>query len=242
MDTSKKFFGIAGISSVVIFLAATIISIVGFENGAYSPASCFVGELGLFSGVFFSGSVAMFFNIGLIAAGLLFCVFMVHFGISKNSGIWAATSFFGVIVGVLIAAQGFFSLNYTQYHLIISTAFFAAMFVLCALFVIAAMRDNSTGLIKIILAFVAGILSAIFAGFMITGGMARVFAQDAAGVGRLNLNPFTLIEWAVFLALFALIAMLAIHTLTHSDRHQAKSKFIKPRKIRNNNGLGTLEL
>lgn len=216
MIKSKQAIGIVGLVSVVLFLAAVIISIIGFEHGAYSPLSAFVSELGTYSGGYMTASVALVFNIGLIAAGLLLCAFMIGLGIEKNTPLFTAAAFFGVLSGVLIAAQGVFNLNFSQYHYIVTTAFFIGVFIFCTLFIITLpteRRSLKNCLPEIILAGISGICSAAFAGFMVTGGMAEIFVQDISGVGRLTLIPFAVVEWTAYILLYALIALLSVKML-----------------------------
>ncbi|MDD5016828.1 MAG: hypothetical protein PHO15_01860 [Eubacteriales bacterium] len=215
MNKNRQIFGILGIGGVGIFLIAVIISIIGFEDGVYSPAHCFVSELGLYTGGYFALSSALAFNLGLIVSGFIICAFMFFYGLQQDTLLNAALSFTGILSGVLIAAQGIYTLNYAQYHYIVTTAYFISIFVICALYIVAEMLgggQKKSGLAALIVAFLSGITSAVFAGYMLSGGMAKVFAEDAEAA-RLNVMRFAVIEWASYLLTFALIAMLAISML-----------------------------
>lgn len=216
MIKSKQAIGIVGLASVVLFLAAVIISIIGYEPGAYSPLSAFVTELGTYSGPYMSASAALVFNIGLIAAGLLLCAFMIGFGVERNTPLFTVAACFGILTGVLIAAQGIFNLNFVRYHYIVTTAFFISLFIFCTFYVITLVMDRQplkNCLLKMILASLSGICSAAFAVFMLTGGMAEVFVGDISGVGRSTLIPFAVVEWAAYVLLYALISLLSIKML-----------------------------
>ena len=225
MNRSRQVFGVLGIVSAAVILISVIFSIVNFEDGVYSPAHCFVTELGLYTGGYFTASSALIFNIGIIISGLLLCAFMFYTGLQKNTVLNMAFSFIGMLTGVLIAALGIFTLNYTQYHYVVTIAFGISVFVLCVLYIIDEMLSqerSKLGLAKVIVAFISGITSALFAGYMLSGGMAQIFAQDAEAA-RQSVMPFALIHWAAFLLIFAFIALAAVPMLTKAKANSLNS-------------------
>ncbi len=207
----QRIIGIIGITGISLCLVLLIISAMTFEDGVYSPLSCFVTELGLYTRGYFTISSALLYNIGTIIAGVTIAAFMLLTGISKRAWIDASVSFFGILSGILLAAQGIYTLNYAQYHSIALIAFFISVFVMCALYIISQLKNTS--LAAILVAFVAGCTSAAFAVYELLGGMGRVFAEDASEVGRLNVMPFAIIEWAALLLTLVFIILLAARTM-----------------------------
>lgn len=219
---SKKTAGIIGLAGMGIFIAAAAASMLTFERGAYSPLNCFVTELGLYPGGFMAASSALVFNIGLMLFGILFCIFMVMYGLRGDAPLNIAVSFFGVLTGILLTAEGLFSLNFYSYHYILASAFFVSLLIMCALFIVSKLLSASrrSALAQTIAAFLTAIAAALSAYFMITGGMAQVFTEDALGIGRVNVIPFAAVGWAAYALLLVFTAAVSIHML--ADERPAK--------------------
>ncbi len=226
MKKNKQITGIIGIGGIVLLLAVIIYSMVSFEKG-FSPLGCFITELGFYTGGYMSMSPALIFNLGFIICGLVICAFFVNYGIQKSTKLNAAVSFFGMLSGVLLAAKGIFTLNFSQYHYIVSSAFFASVFVMSILFITDSMLSSNlkkSNLANIIVAFFAGLTSVVFSGYTITGGMEKVFLEDSSVVGRLSIIPFAIIEWAAAALIIALFSMLAIQMFLGSRDTQSGGK------------------
>ncbi len=207
----KRIAGALGLAGAVIFAAAAVTSIPMFERGAYSPFNCFVSELGAYTGASITFSSALVFNIGLMLSGVLFGVFMVMSGLRGETVLDTALSFFGVLTGILMAAQGLISLNFYTYHYFIASAFFVSLFIMCALYIVSNMvlRNRWSKPVPTIAAFLAGAAAALSAGYMITGGLTQVFEQDASGIGRLSFIPFAAVGWAAFTLFVVFIAAVS---------------------------------
>lgn len=216
----RRAAGIFGLAGVIIFAAGAVISILTFERGIYSPANCFVTELGLYTGGFMTASSALVFNIGLILSGVLLGLFMFIYGFSNEAPLHTAVSFFGVLSGILMAAQGLFSLNFYTYHYILASAFFVSLVIMCVLYIIAKkFSGNRLSMsAQTIASFLTGAAAALSAGYMITGGMAQVFEEDALGIGRVNLIPFAVIGWAAYAMFLFFIAAYSIRILFEKEK------------------------
>ena len=228
----KLLFSIAGMAGIGVCVILLVVAVIIFENGGFSPLHCFVSELGQYTHGYFTMSAALLYNIGAIAAGLCIAAFMVFYGIDKNTWLDASVGFFGMLSGVLLIAQGIYTLNYAQYHRIALIALFASIFVLCALYIVTQFTGQSirdASLAPIIIAFLAGCTSAAFAVFVLTGGMTRVFSEDTAGAARLNVIPFAIIEWAALLLTLAFFVLLAVRMLPAVLK--PKKADIEPRSI-----------
>jgi hypothetical membrane protein len=113
-------FGLAGGLVVLLALGVPMAAYIGKAGERYSPLNHFVSELGE-TGV---SRLAVVFNLGLIAAGILFIPFVIGLGLSVEN-LWAklgsAAGCFSSIACILI---GFFPMNKLRPHIIAAIAFF----------------------------------------------------------------------------------------------------------------------
>lgn len=211
----KSRSGIFGILAAAIFFAAAAVSAAAFEDGVFSPFNCFVTELGAYTREYMAVSPALVFNAGMTASGLLLCIFMIMYGIRKNSPLYTATSFMGVLCGMIMAAQGVFTLNFPDFHHILTGALSASIFAACLLHIISEIRSSSqsSGLAGCIAAFFAGAASVVFFAFTITGGVGSVLAEDLSGAARRYFMPFAVVQWASYVLLFIFISIVSVKTL-----------------------------
>jgi hypothetical protein len=215
MTKNAKIFGFAGLGGAALLLIGIIAAMASFERGVYSPASCFVTELGQYTGGYLFVSSALYFNIGLVVFGFAFGLLMIVRGGRGETTLSAAIGFTGALTGILAAAQGIFTLNYTQYHYIVVTAFYLSAFVFCVLQIVEALRGGEKrrfGTASLIVAFAAGALCLASGTFMLMGGMARVFFEDVQGAGRLLVVPFALIGLFAVAAVWAQGILLSLDT------------------------------
>jgi hypothetical protein len=213
MTKTSKIFGFVGLGGAVLLMAGVIAAMASFKQGVYSPLSCFITELGKYTGGYLSATSALFFNIGIVVFGLAFGLYMVWRGNLFGSTMYAAIGFLGALTGVLAAAQGIFTLNYSQYHYIVVSAFYFAAAAFCALQIVEWLRSGRSerfGLALLILAFATGALCLASAIFTVTGGMSRLFIEDISGVGRLLFVPFAVIGWLAIAALWAFSILLSL--------------------------------
>ena len=211
----NKMFGIIGIAGAAVLLLTIVIAIVAFEDGAFSPLNGFYSELGLYTGGYFSASSALIFNIGMILFGLGLGGSMVFWGIQQNRWSFGIVSFFGILTGVLAVAMALFSLNFSQYHYIITAIFSIAVFLFGVSYIIASMVTGSRSIAPLLVAFFAAICSALFAGYVILGGMTQVFIEDASMVGRLSFMPFAVLGWLSLLLMMTLSVLLSLELLQY---------------------------
>lgn len=234
MAKTARIFGYVGLGGAALLLAGVIAAVVTFESGVYSPASCFATELGRYTGGYMSATSALYFNISMVVFGLSFGLLMIWYGYREETALHAAIGFTGALTGVLAAAQGIFTLNYSQYHYIVVTAFYIAAAGYCALQIAYWLRGGQAqrfGLALLILAFAAGALCLASAVFIATGGMARVFVEDISGAGRLLVVPFAVIGWLAVAAVWALGILLALGEALSPVIHTNEKK--KPAKRQN---------
>jgi hypothetical protein len=217
----NKLFGTIGIAGAALLLLGVVIAIVAFENGAFSPLNGFYSELGQYPGAYMTGSSVLIFNVCMALFGLTLVVFMVFWGVKQGSGAFGAVAFFGILTGALAVAQAIFSLDYPKYHYIVAAAFCAAAFLFSGLYIAASLiTGRHRSIAAVLVAFFAGVCSAIFAGYVISGGMTRVFVEDASQVGRLAFMPFAAVGWLALLLVMVLVALLGVGLI--ADRQMSR--------------------
>ena len=209
----KRIFGTIGIAGAALLLVAIVISIIAFEDGAFSPLNGFFSELGLYTGGYFSAFSALIFNIGMILFGLALCASMVFWGIRQDSWGFGVVSFFGILTGILSGALAIFSLNFSKYHYVVAAAFSIALFLFGASYIIASIMTGRRSIAPLLVAFFTAVCSGLFAGYVITGGMTQVFIEDASQVGRLTFLPFAVLGWAALLLMIVLQMLLSVELL-----------------------------
>lgn len=220
MNKQKLIFGAVGAFSVLAIVVLTVISLV--MQDSYSILNSFISELGKYSSGYLSSSVALLFNIALVVSGILMCAFFVGFGIEKSETLYTVSSFFGILTGVLIAAQGVFTLNVASIHYMFTTILFASVFFMCG-FYIAASFVNSKGasLPGLILSLAAGALGAVFAFFVQLGNLPDLLSVSFAD--RATFIPFAVVEWAALLLVFAFSGLLSTKMILSAFASQSIS-------------------
>lgn len=222
MNKSKLIFGGIGALGVLAFLLTSAIAMALHDS--FSPLNSFVGELGKYPSGYLGSSPALVFNIALVASGLLAAVFFVGWGLDKVSILDTAVSFFWILTGVLIAAQGVFTLNSVSAHYIFTTLLFASAFTAGALFIVSSLLtggSGNAGLAGVLLSFAAAAVSAVFAVFVQIGNMP--YLLGVAFDTRIKVIPFAIVEWAALLLIFAFIGLLAVKMMLASTREEGEA-------------------
>ncbi len=230
MNKSKLSFGIIGIAGTAVLLVLTLISIIGHES--YSLLNGFITELGKYPASYMGSSQQLTFNIGLVVSGLLVCVFMIGYGILKRSTWFVATSFFGVLTGVLIAAQGVITLNVASFHYVFTFLLFISAALTSVLFIISTLVEDEfklSSLAELLVAFAAGIVSILFAVFVQIGNMPQILSVPLRG--RIAVIPFTIVGWVALLLIFAFVTLLAIRMINEKAEYAPKTTKVRPPKM-----------
>ncbi len=216
MDKLKKPFCILSFAATALLLGAIVAAIITYKGG-FSPLNGFFNELGLFAGSYFTPSFTLLYNVSLVLFGLVFGALMVLCGLEKATIHSTVFGFFGALTGVLAMAQGIFTLNISQYHYIVSTAFCISVFLLCALYVIfALLAPGRKRFAHLITAGGAGAASVVYAWYILSGSMSRFFVEDASLTSRTQILPFALVGWAVMALLMAFAALYTADLLGSS--------------------------
>jgi len=239
MNRQKLIFGSAGALSALAILAAAIVALL--IHPGCSILNSFVGELSKYPSDYLGSSPALIFNIGLAASGLLMCAFFTGFGLSKGSMLYTVSSFFGILTGVLVAAQGIFTMNNIQLHYIFTTGLFASAFFTGAVYIAASLTSQGIGkssLPGLLLALASAAVSAVFAVFVQFGNMPYLLGVPYAI--RIKFIPFALIEWIALALIFAFSAYLSVRMIlsafsSESENEDSSLDFdlkLKSKKVR----------
>jgi hypothetical membrane protein len=216
MRTRRK-AGIIGIAGVVMLLICAVISAAAYEDGPFSPANRFITELGYYNHGYFVLSPAFIFNMGMILSGLLLCIFSVMYGIRRGTPPDTAAGFFGVTTGILLSAQGLVTLNYSKYHLLISGAFFASVFLMCLFNVISQVRYSDSSITALIFSFLAGAASVLSSVYIFIGGLNTTFQAGAAYADRADIMPCAIMQWGVYVMLLLLFLVQSTSILAGAE-------------------------
>jgi len=129
-------FHLFGMAGSLVLLACTIVPMAAYTGRAgevYSPWNHFISELGEI-GV---SRLAIVFNIGLIAAGVLYVPFVLGLGAALG-GWWAAAGTVGGLVSaVSVAGVGVYPMNHLPPHIAAAMTFFRTGLVTILLFGVA---------------------------------------------------------------------------------------------------------
>jgi hypothetical membrane protein len=185
--------GMAGAAAIGAGSLVAEIAYRGAQGEAYSPLSHYLSELGEV-GV---SSLALVFNVGLIAGGLCFSTFILGLARTRGGAAGLAFGATGVVAGLAGALVGLFPVNDIDRHTLSTYAFFnlgwATLAIASADFVLRPDRRFPESL-----AVLGGVSVATFLAFIAT------YVASAAGSGQGLQGPIarpafslaTTLEWA----------------------------------------------
>jgi hypothetical protein len=84
----------------------------------------------------------------------------------------------------------------------------------------------------VLVAFFGAICSAVYSGFIFSGGMTQVFIQDASQVGRLSFMPFAVVGWLSLLLVMVLVVLLSVELF--QDRQMSRISMLADKVRRGN--------
>lgn len=118
--TAARRAALAGAAALTAGAVAAALLYTGTEGERYSPLTHFVSELGEL-GV---SSAALLFNLGLVAGGIGFAVFMTGLALTARDRLRWVYGPIGVIAGVAGALVGVFPMNNRELHGLVALTFF----------------------------------------------------------------------------------------------------------------------
>jgi hypothetical membrane protein len=204
-------FGIAGGVIMLVCVITAMVAYVGTEGQRYSPLNHFISELGLV-GV---SRLAVVFNAGLVASGVLYLPFTLGLG-AAIGGWWAAAgTLAGLVAAAAVAGVGFFPMNDLPPHIAAAMTFFRSGLLTVLLFGIAIQRQRPDPMVGQLhrrravdrRANVASLVAVLaFAVFLLWMQLQPGGASGFHGgviVDRPALWPSAILEWSIFVAMVA---------------------------------------
>jgi hypothetical membrane protein len=206
------YFGLAGVGVVCFCSLVTALFYTGSSGEPYSLIDHFISELGEV-GV---SPLAWLFNLGLVAGGLLFIVFILGLGLSLPGWLAKAGMVAGVGAGLALVGVGLFPMNHLPSHLTAAMTYFRLGLVTIVLFGLAIQLQPKGRVVIDKRANLASLLAATFyASFVlfsslipIPGGTEAVY--QALHSNRSKVWPLAVMEWLVFFLTILWFAVVAL--------------------------------
>ena len=179
----------------------------GVVGEPYSPLNHFVSELGEL-GV---SSLAAVFNLGLIAGGVCFAIFMIGLGRTRGGAWGAVYGALGAITGAAGALVGVFPANSGGPHLLAAATFFNLAWISIALVStdILLRPDHRFPAGLAVIGFVAVVPFVSFLGAWLLSGTATSRGLQPAAA-RSAVDPVTALEWASIVAVLTWTTSVAV--------------------------------
>ena len=210
----KRIIGIVGIAGTVLCVIAVALTVI-LEGS--SPLGIYTAEFGIYSGGYFIVSSAMIFNLGIAIFGLCFAVMMVSRGLIYATLFNTIQGVFAALLGVACIAQAFITLNFAPYHYIASGVFYAAAFVLCALYIVFSLMSDEKRIASLAIAVLAGLTSAVYAVFTLAGGMSDALTASVSQAVRPAMDPFAVIGWAALVLIVSFGVLLSVEAINDNQ-------------------------
>ena len=198
-----QWYGIAGSVLLLACVAVAMSGYLGTEGERFSPLNHFISELG-HVGV---SRLAIVFNAGLVAAGVLYLPFTLGLGAALGSWWAAAGAVAGLVAAVAVACVGFFPMNDLPPHYTAAMTFFRSGLLTVLLFGIAIQRQLPDRRVVDRRANLAGVVAVFaYAAFLLwiqfrPGGASDFHSGVIAS--RPAVWPSAILEWSILVAMMA---------------------------------------
>jgi hypothetical membrane protein len=206
-----KRFHLFGMAGSILVLAGVLVPMavyVGRAGERYSPLNHFISELGEV-GV---SRLAPVFNAALVAAGVLYVLFVLGLGAAVG-GWWAAAGTLAGLVSAMSAAcVGVFPMNDLAPHIAAAVTFFRSGLVTVLLFGIAIQRQRAGRRAVDRRSNIAGIAAATaYATFLLWMAARPGSTSDfqPALVARPDIWPSAILEWSVLVTVIVWFFVVA---------------------------------
>lgn len=227
MNRINRLFGVIGIFAAIVSAGALAVCVVC--KSGFSPLHAFYNELGLFSGGFFVPSTALLFNLSFLLFGILFGALMLADAFMKDTITSTVLGFFGALTGVLAMALGIFTINFVQYHYIVSAVFHISAAVLCALYVLFNLTKRGKKPVATISAAVLTFAaSGTYAYYILSGGMSAYLVAKASLPSRAGFEPLALVGWAAIALLMVFTVLFSIGLLAAKRKKDDAQELLHP--------------
>lgn len=196
-----QWFGLAGSIVVIACVLVPMTAYVGRAGERFSPANHFISELGEV-GV---SRLASVFNIGLVAAGVLYVPFALGLGAAIR-GWWAAAgTLAGLVAAAALGCVGLFPMNNLQPHIASAILFFRSGLVTVLLSGVAIQLQRPGRREVDRRANIAGIVTVLaFAVFLVWMDLQPGSSSDfQVSAIRPAIWPGAILEWSILVTMIA---------------------------------------
>jgi hypothetical membrane protein len=214
--------GLLASASAISGAAITGVLYTGRTKESYSIFNHFISELGNYTW----SRYAIFFNTGLILAGLALIFFLYASAmLLRDRTMRYLLMFMGTLSGIFCSLVGVFSETYMSIHLTVAPAFFVSIFISVAIYCVAIWRQNGHHLLdrRFALAGVPAAISLMILIYQISvNAEAFLLGPKGAIFQTLYHRPefwsLPFVEWMVFLSLLGMVAFFSLHLLMKTKK------------------------
>ena len=200
-----------GIAGSILILAGCIIPSLGYkgrQGQRYSPLNHFISELG-------ERNVSVYarvFNLSLVAAGMLFVMYMVQFGSFLGATPALTAAAIGVFSALSCIMVGVFPMDTKKKHDDAAMCFFYGGLATILLFGLSSLLDVRRRLPLVFILF-AVLVALAFAAFILLPLLTPKsdVKLDRLGADRPGIWPLPLVEWLAMVGVVGWIAAVSIY-------------------------------
>jgi hypothetical protein len=209
--TDPVSFPVWGIAGTILVIAGCIIPSLkykGRQSQRFSPLNHFISELGERN----VSEYARVFNLSLVAAGLLFVMYMIQFGFFLGTIPAVTAAAAGVFSSLACCMVGAFPMDTMKKHDDAAKCFFYGGLVTILLFGLSSLLDPRHRLPLIFILF-AVIVALAFAAFILLPALIpkSEVRKDFFGADRPGIWPLPIVEWLAMVGVIGWIAAVSLY-------------------------------
>jgi hypothetical membrane protein len=209
--TDPVSFPIWGIAGTILVIAGCIIPSLkykGRQKQRFSPLNHFISELGERK----VSAYARVFNLSLVAAGLLFVMYMIQFGFFLGTVPAVTAAATGVFSALACSMVGVFPMDTRRKHDDAAMCFFNGGLVTILLFGLSSLLDDQRRLPLIFILFAVLVALAFAAFILLPASIPKSDKKlDLFGTDRPKVWPRTIVEWLAMLGVVGWIAAVSLY-------------------------------
>ncbi len=209
--TDPASFPVWGISGTILLLAGCIIPSLGYKGRLgqrFSPLNHFISELGERN----VSTYARVFNLSLVAAGLVFAMYMIQFGFFLGTVPALAAAAVGVFTALSCIMVGVFPMDTMKKHDDAAMCFFYGGLATILLFGLTSLLDARHRLPMVFILFAVLVALAFMAFILIPVLRPKTSVKlDLFGADRPGIWAMPLVEWLAMIGVVGWIAAVSLY-------------------------------